>query len=178
MSDNTSTHLSVFELTEDNFITWHPCIQAHLAQRSLLCVVHDNLLPPTAPTLLTPQGTATVLSNTESITNAQAEQEYKRRLKSWFDKDKKARGTILAHVSTTQRVHIEGETSAYAMWQALLKIHMQQVPGTCFSTYNELFLIVKRPEDTLTAVAVGHVCHGQLQASCGASRACVISASI
>jgi hypothetical protein len=25
---------------------------------------------------------------------------------------------------------------------------------------------------------VGHVCHGQLQASCGASRACVISASI
>jgi hypothetical protein len=75
------------------------------------------------------------------------------RLKSWFDKDKKACGDILAHVSTTQRVHIEGETSAYAMWQALLKIHMQQVPGTRFSAYNELFSIVKRPEDTLPAVA-------------------------
>jgi transposase InsO family protein len=39
------------------------------------------------------------------------------------------------------------------MWQALLKIHMQQVPGTCFSAYNELFSIVKRPKDTLPAVA-------------------------
>jgi hypothetical protein len=153
MLDNTSTHLSVFKLTEDNFITWRPCIQARLAQRGLLCVVHGNLLPPTTPTLLAPQGTATVLSNAKSIANAQAEQEYKRRLKSWFDKDKKARGNILAHISTTQRVHIKGETSAYAMWQALLKIHMQQVPGTCFSAYNELFSIVKRPKDTLPAVA-------------------------
>jgi hypothetical protein len=153
MSDNTSTHLSVFKLTEDNFITWRPCIQAHLAQRGLLRVVHGNLLPPTAPTLLAPQGTATVLSNTESIANAQAEQEYKHRLKSWFDKDKKACGNILAHISTTQRMHIKGETSAYAMWQALLKVHMQQVPGTCFSAYNKLFSIVKRPEDTLPAVA-------------------------
>jgi hypothetical protein len=40
------------------------------------------------------------------------------------------------------------------MWQALLKIHMQQVPRTCFSAYNKLFSIVKRPKDTLPAVAV------------------------
>jgi hypothetical protein len=153
MSDNTSTHLSVFKLTEDNFITWRPCIQARLAQRGLLRVVHGDLLPPTAPTLLAPQGTATVLSNAESIANAQAEQEYKRRLESWFDKDEKARSNILAHVSTTQHMHIKGETSAYAIWQALLKIHMQQVPGTCFSTYNKLFSIIKRPKDTLPAVA-------------------------
>jgi hypothetical protein len=153
MSDNTSTHLSVFELTEDNFITWRPCIQARLAQPGLLRVVHGDLLPPTAPTLLAPQGTATVLSNAKSIANAQAEQEYKRRLKSWFDKDEKACGNILTHVSTTQCVHIKGETSAYAMWQVLLKIHMQQDPGTCFSAYNELFLIVKRLKDTLPTVA-------------------------
>jgi hypothetical protein len=153
MLDNTSTHLSVFELTENNFITWRPCIQAHLAQRGLLRVVHGDLLPPTAPSLLSPQGTATTLTNAESIANAQAEQDYEQRLKLWLDKDEKARGDILAHVSTTQRVHIEGETSAYAMWQALLKIHMQQVPGTRFSAYNELFSIVKRPEDTLPAVA-------------------------
>jgi hypothetical protein len=153
MSDNTSTHLSVFKLTEDNFITWHPCIQVCLAQRGLLRIVHGNLLPPTAPMLLAPQGTATVLSNAKSIANAQAEQEYKHRLESWFDKDKKARSNILAHVSTTQRVHIKGETSAYTMWQALLKIHMQQVPGTRFSAYNKLFSIVKRPKDTLPAVA-------------------------
>jgi hypothetical protein len=153
MSDNTSTHLSVFELTEDNFITWRPCIQACLAQRGLLRVVHGNLLPPTAPLLLLPQGTATTLTNTESIANAQAEQDYKQHLELWLDKDKKACSNILAHISTTQCVHIEGETSAYAMWQALLKIHMQQVPGTCFSAYNKLFSIVKRPKDTLPAVA-------------------------
>jgi hypothetical protein len=75
--------------------------------------------------LLAPQGTTTVLSNAESTANAQAEQEYKHRLESWFDKDKKARSNILVHASTTQHVHIEGETSAYTMWQALLKIHMQ-----------------------------------------------------
>jgi hypothetical protein len=154
MSDNTSTHLSVFELTKDNFITWRPCIQACLAQRGLLRVVHGNLLPPTAPSLLLPQGTATTLTNAESIANAQAEQDYKQRLKLWLEKDKKACSNILAHISTMQRVHIEGETSAYAMWQALLKIHMQQVPGTRFSAYSKLFSIVKRPEDTLPAVAV------------------------
>jgi hypothetical protein len=153
MLDNTSTHLSVFELTKDNFITWRPCIQARLAQRSLLRIVHSNLLPPTAPLLLLSQGTATTLTNAESIANAQAEQDYKRRLKLWLDKDKKACGNILVHISTMQRMHIKGETSAYTMWQALLKIHMQQVPGTCFSAYNKLFSIVKRPKDTLPALA-------------------------
>jgi hypothetical protein len=153
MLDNTSTHLSVFKLTKDNFITWCPCIQARVAQHSLLHVVHSNLLPPNAPTLLAPQGTATMLTNTESIANAQAEQDYKQRLKLWLNKDEKACGNILVHISTMQCVHIEGETSAYAMWQALLKIHMQQVPRTCFSTYNELFLIVKHPKDTLPTVA-------------------------
>jgi hypothetical protein len=154
MLDNTSTHLSVFKLTKDNFITWCPCIQAHLAQRGLLHVVHGNLLPPNAPTLIAPQGTATTLTNAESIANAQAEQDYKQCLKLWLDKDKKACSNILAHISTTQRMHIKGETSAYAMWQALLKIHMQQVPGTHFSMYNKLFSIVKRPKDTLPTVAV------------------------
>jgi hypothetical protein len=94
-----------------------------------------------------------MLTNAESIANTQAEQDYKQHLKLWLNKDKKACGNILAHVSTTQRVHIEGETSAYTMWQVLLKIHMQQVPRTCFSVYNELFLIVKRRKDTLPAVA-------------------------
>jgi hypothetical protein len=104
--------------------------------------------------LLLPQGTATTLTNAESIANTQAEQDYKQRLELWLDKDKKARGNILAHVSTRQCMHIKGETSAYAMWQALLKIHMQQVPGTCFSAYNKLFSIVKRLKDTLPAARV------------------------
>jgi hypothetical protein len=39
------------------------------------------------------------------------------------------------------------------MWQALVTVHVQQVPGTCFSTYNDLFSIAKGAEKTLPAVA-------------------------
>jgi hypothetical protein len=39
------------------------------------------------------------------------------------------------------------------MWQVLVAVHVQQVPGTCFSTYNNLSSIAKGAEETLPAVA-------------------------
>jgi hypothetical protein len=38
------------------------------------------------------------------------------------------------------------------MWHALVEVHVQQVPGTCFSAYNGLFCIAKGAEETLPAV--------------------------
>jgi hypothetical protein len=57
------------------------------------------------------------------------------------------------HTSTSQRMHLAEADTAYAMWQALVAVHVQQVPGTCFSTYNDLFSIAKGTGETLPAVA-------------------------
>jgi hypothetical protein len=50
-------------------------------------------------------------------------------------------------------MHIEGESTAYAMWQALIKVHVQQVPGMRFNAYNNMFSIGKAPGKDLTSVA-------------------------
>jgi hypothetical protein len=39
------------------------------------------------------------------------------------------------------------------MWATLKGVHVQQVPGMRFSTYNDLFSTVKGPEKTLSTVA-------------------------
>jgi hypothetical protein len=39
------------------------------------------------------------------------------------------------------------------MWETIRNVHVQQVPGMRFSAYNDLFSIVKGPEETLPAVA-------------------------
>jgi hypothetical protein len=57
------------------------------------------------------------------------------------------------HISTFQRVHLAEANTAYAMWQVLVAVHVQQVPSTCFSVYNDLFSIAKGAEETLPAVA-------------------------
>jgi hypothetical protein len=50
-------------------------------------------------------------------------------------------------------MHLAEADTTYAMWQALVVVHVQQVPGTCFSAYNNLFSITKEAEETLPAVA-------------------------
>lgn len=141
------------ELTEDTFTTWRPAIEACLCQRSLWRVVIGKLGPSANPTLLEPAPPATLLTNTEIMHNTALKLDFDKRLEAWKDKDEKAQGKILAAIACTQRVHLEGATTAYLMWQALLKVHMQSVPRTCFSAYNELFSIVKDANETLPAVA-------------------------
>jgi hypothetical protein len=116
--------------------------------RSMAC--HHG---PSEPTLFAPVSPATTLSRTEESHNYAAQRDYNTKLEAWAEKDEKAQGDLLAHISTSQPVHLAEADTAYAMWQALVAVHVQQVPGTRFSAYNNLFSITKGAEETLPAVA-------------------------
>jgi hypothetical protein len=42
---------------------------------------------------------------------------------------------------------------AKEMWEALIDVHVQRLPGTRFSAYNNLFSIVKGADESLPGVA-------------------------
>jgi hypothetical protein len=150
----TTSSLQVDTLMESNWLQWRPAMTARLHQRGLWRVTMGESLPPSEPTLFEPVAPATTLSRTEESHNYAAQRDYDTKLEAWAEKDEKAQGDLLAHISTSQRVHLaEANTAAYAMWQALVAVHVQQVPGTRFSAYNDLFSIVKGAEETLPAVA-------------------------
>jgi hypothetical protein len=138
---------------ETNQLQWHPAMPARLRQRSLWRVTMGESLPPSKPTIFKPVAPATALSRTEELHNYAAQHNYNTKLKAWAEKDKKAQGNLLAHISTSQRMHLAEANTAYAMWQVLVAVHIQQVPSTCFSAYNNLFSIAKGAEETLPAVA-------------------------
>jgi hypothetical protein len=59
------------------------------------------------------------------------------------DRQEKAAGNILAHLSHSQRTHVVDRQDDPAwMWAMLKSVHLQQVPGMRFSAYNDLFSIV------------------------------------
>jgi hypothetical protein len=124
----TASSLQVNTLMEANWLQWRPAMTARLHQRSLWRVTMGESLPPSKPTLFEPIAPATMLSCTEESHNYAAQRNY-------------------------QRVHLAEANTAYAMCQALVAVHIQQVPGTPFSAYNNLFSIAKGAEETLPAVA-------------------------
>jgi hypothetical protein len=153
MSDNATSSLKVKPLDGNNWFTFCPAMTTRFQQRGLWRVVTGNVLPPPIPVYFVATGTPPApLTAQEVLVNSTLENNFDRKNNSWFDKDEKARGDLQAHVSVTQRVHIEGESTAYAMWQALIKVHVQQVPGMCFNVYNNMFLIAKAPGKDLTSV--------------------------
>jgi hypothetical protein len=149
----TASSLQVDMLMEANWLQWRPAMTARLCQRGLWHVTMGESLPPSEPTLFEPVVPATTLSCTEESHNYAAQHNYDTKLEAWAEKDEKAQGNLLAHISTSQRVHLADADTAYAMWQVLVTVHVQQVPGTRFSAYNDLFSIVKGAEETLPAVA-------------------------
>jgi transposase InsO family protein len=154
MLDNATSSLKVEPLDGNNWFTFRPAMTACFQQRGLWRVVTGDILLPPIPVYFVATGTPVVpLTAQEVLANSMLENNFDRKNNSWFDKDKKARGDLQAHVLVTQRVHIEEESTAYAMWQALIKMHVQQVPGMCFNTYNNMFLIAKAPGEDLTSVA-------------------------
>jgi hypothetical protein len=154
MSDNATSLLKVEPLDGNNWFTFCPAMTARFQQCGLWHVVTGNVLPPPIPVYFVATGTPVVpLTAQEVLANSTLENDFNRKNDSWFNKDEKARGHLQAHVLVTQRVHIEGESTAYAMWQALIKVHVQQVPGMCFNAYNNMFLIAKAPGEDLTSVA-------------------------
>jgi hypothetical protein len=154
MLDNTTSLLKVELLNGNNWFTFCPAMSARFQQCGLWRVVTGNVLPPPIPVYFVATGTPVVpLTAQEVLANFMLENDFDRKNDSWFDKDKKARGDLLAHVLVTQRVHIEGESTAYTMWQALIKVHVQQVPSMRFNAYNNMFSIAKAPSKNLTSVA-------------------------
>jgi hypothetical protein len=154
MSDNATSLLKVEPLDGNNWFTFRPAMTARFQQRGLWRVVTGNVLLPPIPVYFVAISTPPApLTAQEVLANPMLENNFDRKNDSWFDKDKKARGNLLAHVLVTQCMHIEGESTAYAMWLALIKVHVQQVPGMCFNAYNNMFSIAKAPGKDLTSVA-------------------------
>jgi hypothetical protein len=148
-----ASSLQVNMLMEANWLQWRPAMTTCLCQRGLWRVTMGESLPPSEPTLFEPVAPATTLSRTEESHNYAAQRDYDTKLEAWAEKDEKAQGNLLAHISTSQRVHLAEADTAYAMWQALVAVHVQQVPGMRFSAYNNLFSIAKGTEETLPTVA-------------------------
>jgi hypothetical protein len=154
MLDNTTSLLKVEPLDGNNWFTFRPAMTARFQQRGLWRVVTSNVLLPPIPVYFVATSTPVVpLTAQEVLANSMLENNFDRKNNSWFDKDEKACGDLQAHVLVTQRMHIEGESTAYTMWQALIKVHVQQVPGMCFNAYNNMLLIAKAPGKDLTSVA-------------------------
>jgi hypothetical protein len=154
MSDNATSLLKVKLLNGNNWFTFHPAMTARFQQRGLWCIVTGNVLPPPIPIYFVATGTPPApLTAQEVLPNSTLKNNSNRKNDSWFNKDKKARSNLQAHVSVTQRMHIEGESTAYAMWQALIKVHIQEVPGMRFNAYNDMFSIAQAPGKDLTSVA-------------------------
>jgi hypothetical protein len=114
----------------------------------------DYAVPtPVAGTAVAPIA-AIPLMREERALNAQLKPAYERELNKFCDRQEKAAGDILAHLSRSQRTHVvDWHHDPAKMWATLKAVHVQQVPGMRFSAYNNLFSIVKGPEETLPAVA-------------------------
>jgi hypothetical protein len=116
MSDNATSSLKVKPLGGNNWFTFRPAMTARFQQRGLWRVVTGDVLLPPIPVYFVATGTPVVpLTAQEVLANSTLENDFDRKNDSWFDKDEKARGDLLAHILVTQRVHIEGEDTAYAM---------------------------------------------------------------
>jgi hypothetical protein len=104
--------------------------------------------------VLTPSPAAPEPANQERALNASLKVAYDREMNEFRDRQEKAAGDILAHLSRSQCTHVVDRQDDPAwMWAMLKSVHLQQVPGMHFSAYNDLFSIVKGPEETLPAVA-------------------------
>jgi transposase InsO family protein len=158
MSDNPSK-LSVGLLEEANFPTWRPAMEARLRQLGVFRIVTGKRTEPEEPdyveeTPATATAAAIPLTREEQALNAQLKSAYERELNKFKDRQEKAAGDILAHLSHSQRTHVvDCHDDPAKMWATIKAVHVQHVPGMRFSAYNDLFSIVKGPEETLPAVA-------------------------
>jgi hypothetical protein len=157
MSDNPSK-LSVPLLEEANYPTWRPAMEARLRQFGDFRIVTVETQEPSPPGLIPPtqdaQGRDEPLPQAALILNGQMTLEYQKQLSTYREREEKAAGDILAHLSRSQQTHVKDKGSdAKGIWDALKLVHVQQVPGMRFSAYNELFSVTKGADETLSSVA-------------------------
>jgi hypothetical protein len=157
MSDNLSK-LSVPLLEEANYPIWHPAMEARLRQFGVFRIITDKTQEPLPPGLIPPtqdaQGHDEPLPQAALILNGQMTLKYQKQLSVYREREEKAAGDILAHLSCSQQTHVKNKGSdAKGIWDALKLVHVQQVPSMRFSAYNELFSITKGADETLPAIA-------------------------
>jgi hypothetical protein len=155
MSDNPSK-LMVPHMEETNFPVWHPAMEACLRQLGVFHIITGKRKEPEVPDYALPtpaSGTATVpiaavtLTREERALNAQLKSVCKRKQNKSKDRQETAASDILAHLFCSQHTHIaDCHNDPAVMWETIRNVHMQQVPDTHFSMYNNLSSIVKGPE--------------------------------
>jgi hypothetical protein len=134
-------------------------MEARLRQLGVFRIVIGKHTEPQLPdyvveTPATATDAAIALTREERLLNTSLKVVYDRELNEFRDRQEKAAGNILAHLSRLQCTHIVDRQDGPAwMWAMLKSVHVQQVPGMRFSTYNDLFSIVKGAQETLPAVA-------------------------
>jgi transposase InsO family protein len=134
-------------------------VEARLRQLGIFRIVTGKHTAPQTPnyveeTPATATDAAIPLTRKERALNASLKVAYDREMNEFCDRQEKAAGDILTHLSRLQRTHVvDCQDDPAWMWAMLKSVHLQQVPGMRFSAYNNLFSIVRGPEETLPAVA-------------------------
>jgi hypothetical protein len=158
ISNNDSTTITSANpphLKEDNYHSWEPLMAAYLCSCGEYRLVSGMLQRPSPPSLLVAaidtQGNDIAFTVDQQMHNSKLQTSYDDKMEKYNALHEKACGDIMKFIAPSQRVHVKGlEGNAPGMWAALIAVHLQQAPGTQFSAYNELFGIVKGPNESLT----------------------------
>jgi hypothetical protein len=134
-------------------------MEARLRQLGVFRIVTGKRTEPKEPhyaeeTPATATAAAIPLTQEERSLNTQLKAAYDREVNEFRDRQEKATSDILAPRSRSQRTNVvDHQDNPVMMWATIKAVHVQQVPGMRFSAYNNLFSIVKGPDETLPAVA-------------------------
>jgi hypothetical protein len=155
MSVNPSK-LSVPLLEEANYPTWRPAMETRLRQFGIFRIITGETQEPSPPALIPhtqdANGQDEPLPPAALILNGQMTLEYQKQLSAYREREEKAAGDILAHLSRSQRRHVKDKRSdAKGIWEALKLVHVQQVPGMWSSAYKELFSVAKGADESRLA---------------------------
>lgn len=123
------------KLDSKNYASWSPNMEAHLATNGHLMVTTsvDPVFIPTQP-------------------GTDASIEERKEWRKYLEDKAAAAGDIWLAVEPGQHIHIKAGFDARdpaAMWAALKKVFQQKEPGSRFNSYDELFKLTKREDETL-----------------------------
>jgi hypothetical protein len=145
------------ELNETNWVAWSTLQAACLRQLSVWSVITEEHTAPALKLLqagTNEDGTTIPLTTDQKALNIRIRLNNNAAAERFHSARKKAAGDIYIHLSQSQRAHVRGiEDDPIAMWDKLLSIHSQQVPGMRFGAYNELLSVTKQPDESLQSVA-------------------------
>ena len=124
MGDNNK--LAFAKLGEHNYSTWVGNMRAHLMSHKVWSLVKGE----------------SILPGLEAVDRDK-----------WMEKKYQAAGIIFLGLEEAQKVHVKGfEDDPVVMWSLLETAHLKKRPSTRFNAYNELFLIRKQEDESLSGL--------------------------